>query len=252
MNKQMNKLQMVGFAVAVSVAIGLVALLLPNDAAKTTSKTNQTKPHFQQTQQTQQTQRAVPVVLKIGTDALSIPNPLGEIVLGDPNAPITVVEYSSLTCGHCGTFHNDVLPSLKREYVDTGKVKFYFRPFPFDSFATAGAMLTQCTNKPVRMAFLTLLFKRQDEWTRAKDPMEKLQSYSRQTGMSAEEFVLCLRDKNTLEGIRKMQSIANKELGVKSTPTFFINGKKIEGNVGVINFRKALDKKLKQLEGKGL
>lgn len=179
-------------------------------------------------------------------DALSTPNPLGEIVLGAADAPVTVVEYASLTCSHCGDFHNNVLPTLKRDYVDTGKVKFYFRPFPLDPFGTAGAMLAQCAPVQVRTAFLGILFQRQTEWTRAREPMKKLQAYARQMGMSGEEFSMCLHNQEVLEGIRTMQSAADKELGVNSTPTFFINGEKVEGNVGLEKFRSVLDEQLRE------
>ncbi len=185
------------------------------------------------------------------SDALATPNPLGEVTLGQANAPITVVEYASLTCSHCGDFHNNVLPVLKREYVDTGKVKFHFRPFPLDPFASAAAMLVQCTPARVQTGFLDVLFARQNEWLRAQEPIKKLQAYARQTGMSGEEFVLCLQNQKVLDGIRAMQKAANIELGVESTPTFFVNGEKVEGNIGVEKFRALLDGKIGKQTSKG-
>ena len=190
-------------------------------------------------------QPSAPALVKVNADqALAKPNPLGEIVLGDPSAPVTVIEYASLTCGHCGAFHNQVLPEIKRDYVDKGLVKFYFRPFPFDGVATAGAMLTQCVAPGARLTLLDLLFKRQAELVQSKDPFSQLQVYAKQAGLSEAKFMACLQSQDNLDAIREMQAIAGSELGVNSTPTFFINGEKVTGNVGAEAFRKILDEKL--------
>ena len=168
-------------------------------------------------------QDAAPALIKVNADeALAKPNPLGEIVLGDPSAPVTVIEYASLTCGHCGAFHNQVLPEIKRDYVDKGLVKFYFRPFPFDGVATAGAMLAQCVAPGARLTFLDLLFKRQTDLLQSPDPFGQLQSFAKQAGLSEGKFMACLESQETLDAIREMQAIASRDLGVNSTPTFFI------------------------------
>ena len=175
--------------------------------------------------------------------ALETPNPMGEIVLGRANAPVTIVEYSSLTCPHCGAFHRDTLPKLKKQYIDSGQVKIYFRPFPFDPYATAGAMLAQCVAPAAQVNFLNVLFKRQMQWIQSEKPMDELQKLARQAGLSESDFVVCLKDESKLESIRQMQSAAAEELGVRSTPTFFINGEKLEGNRGLDEF----DKRIKPL-----
>lgn len=175
--------------------------------------------------------------------ALETPNPMGEIVLGKADAPVTIVEYSSLTCPHCGAFHRDTLPKLKKQYIDSGQVKIYFRPFPFDPYATAGAMLAQCVAPAAQVNFLDILFKRQQQWIQSEQPMDELQKLARQAGLSEADFVVCLKDESRLEAIRQMQSAAAEELGVRSTPTFFINGEKLEGNRGLDEF----DKRIKPL-----
>ena len=175
--------------------------------------------------------------------ALDTPNPLGEIMMGRADAPVTIVEYSSLTCPHCGAFHRDTLPKLKAEYIDSGKVKILFRPFPFDPYATAGAMLAQCVAPKARVGFLDVLFKRQMQWIQSEEPMEQLQGLARQAGLSEADFVVCLKDENLLNGIRYMQKAAAEELGVRSTPTFFINGEKLQGNMPLAEF----DKRIKPL-----
>ncbi len=175
---------------------------------------------------------------------LGTPNPLGEIVLGQPDAPVTVIEYASMTCGHCGDFHASVLPQLKADYVTTGKVKFLFRPFPFDGYGMAGAMLAQCVPARARLVFLDVIFARQQEWLSNPQPYNALQTYAKQVGLSEAGFKACLQNQDTLDGIRQMQADASRVLGVNSTPTFFINGEKVEGNIGVEGFKKILNKKL--------
>jgi len=179
--------------------------------------------------------------------ALEEPNPLGEITIGDANAPIKIYEYSSLTCGHCAAFHTEVLPDLKKQYVETGLVQFYFRPFPLDPYAMTGAMLVQCAIPQARLAFLETLFKRQLQWVRSDDPLNSLRAYAKQAGMSGENFVMCLQSEANLTAVRSMYTAAKDELGVQSTPTFFVNGEKVAGNIGLEAFKKLLDKKLKKM-----
>jgi len=179
--------------------------------------------------------------------ALEEPNPLGEITIGDANAPIKIYEYSSLTCGHCAAFHKEVLPDLKKQYVDKGLVQFYFRPFPLDPYAMTGAMLVQCAIPQARLAFLETLFKRQLQWVRSDDPLNSLRAYAKQAGMSGENFVMCLQSEANLTAVRSMYTAAKDELGVQSTPTFFVNGEKVAGNIGLEAFKKLLDKKLKKM-----
>lgn len=172
--------------------------------------------------------------------ALDTPNPLGEIMMGQADAPVTIVEYSSLTCPHCGAFHRDTLPELKKLYIDTGKVNIKFRPFPFDPYATAGAMLAHCVSPKAQVGFLDVLFKRQQQWIQNEEPMEALQKLARQAGLSEADFVVCLKDEDMLNGIRYVQKAAAEELGVRSTPTFFINGEKLQGNQPLAEFEKRI------------
>ena len=184
--------------------------------------------------------KATPAKPAANLGALETPNPMGEIVLGQADAPITIVEYSSLTCPHCGAFHRDTLPKLKKQYIDEGLVKIYFRPFPFDPYATAGAMLAQCVAPKAQVNFLDILFKRQQQWIQSEQPMDALLAFARQAGLSEADFVVCLKDESKLESIRQMQAAAADELGVRSTPTFFVNGEKIEGNRGLDAFDKVI------------
>lgn len=163
-------------------------------------------------------------------DPLGTPNPLGELTLGDPAAPITIVEYSSLTCPHCAAFHTETLPALKEKYIDTGQVMIKFRPFPLDPYAMAGAMLAQCVSPVARVAFIDILFARQGMWIASSDPSAELQKIAKQAGLSEDDYIVCLKDEGVLAAIREMQTAAAETLNVRSTPTFFVNGQKLEGN----------------------
>ncbi len=232
------------------VAVALIALVAFFVARQNTDEATDNGDAAVETQPAQTTG---PVGIVIEADdnlgALETPNPMGEIVLGNPDAPVTIVEYSSLTCPHCGAFHRETLPTLTEKYVDKGLVKIYFRPFPFDPYATAGAMLAHCVAPTARVSFLDILFKRQEIWIQSEQPMEALQGMAQQAGLSESDFVVCLKDQKRLDGIRVLQSRAAEELGVRSTPTFFINGEKLEGNQPLAVFEKSLKPLLADFEG---
>lgn len=154
----------------------------------------------------------------------------GEVMLGRADAPITIIEYSSLTCPHCAAFHRDTLPRLKTEYIDKGYVRHIMRPFPLDAYATSAAMLVQCVASDYRFNFIEILFARQNQWLGGSEPQIALQRIAQQAGLSASEFSDCLRDSAQLEMIRVIHDIARQEFNINSTPTFFINGQRLEGN----------------------
>ena len=243
----MSKQNQIIIAIAIAAIIGLAALFGTGGSGPQQGELTQ------QATQEGAGDSSAPVdtgpVDTSGLGPLEAPNPLGEIVLGDTNAPVTIVEYSSLTCPHCGAFHRETLPDLKKQYVDKGLVKIYFRPFPFDPYATAGAMLTHCVAPKARVTFLDILFKRQQQWIQAEKPMDALQGMAKQAGLSEGDFVVCLKDQNRLDGIRQVQTAAAEELGVRSTPTFFINGEKLEGNQPLASFEKVLKPLLAGYEG---
>ena len=164
-------------------------------------------------------------------DAAEIAKPgeLADIVLGRAEAPITIIEYASITCGHCGRFHRDLLPQLKKKYIDTGIARLIVREFPLESVAAASAMLVRCSKPDVQYSFLEALFERQQQWLVGNDVRDALVAIAKEFGMSAKGFDACLNDEALLKKVAASRSRANKEFGVKSTPTFFINGKAIVG-----------------------
>ena len=155
-----------------------------------------------------------------------------EIIYGDINAPITIFEYASLTCNHCATFHTTVLPKLKTNYIDKSLVKLVYRDYPLDGLAMAGAMLARCAPEGRGKAMLNLLFSQQMTWVTSNTPLEPLKKYSKFAGMNEKEVDSCLKNEEMLNSVRNKAEEANDLYNIKSTPTFFIDGVKIEGNMG--------------------
>lgn len=246
----MSKQNQIIIAIAVIAVAGLAFLFAAgqNDVAPSVSASSSPATQTDTEAEAEAESEAVPIDTS-GLGPLEAPSPLGEVVLGSADAPVTIVEYSSLTCPHCGAFHRETLPDLTEKYIDKGLVKIYFRPFPFDPYATAGAMLAYCVPPRAQVSFLDILFKRQSQWIQAEKPMDALQAMAKQAGLSETDFVVCLKDQKRLDGIRDIQSRAAEELGVRSTPTFFINGEKIEGNQPLAAFEKILKPLLAGVEG---
>ncbi|MEZ5843715.1 MAG: DsbA family protein [Hyphomicrobiaceae bacterium] len=181
----------------------------------------------------------------VSVDALMRPMELEDLVYGNKDAKVTVVEYASLTCGHCANFHNKVFPELKKKYIDTGKIRFVFRDFPFDQLAAAGSMLARCAGPGKELAMLGVLFEKQDTWV-VRNPIPKLFEIAKQAGFTQAKFDACLKDQGLLDKISAVRNRAAKEFKVDSTPTFFINGKRLDGRSDMIStFDKALEPLLK-------
>jgi protein-disulfide isomerase len=161
-------------------------------------------------------------------------------ILGKPDAPITIVEYASLTCPHCAHFDQDVLPQLKQQWIDTGKAKLILRDFPLDQSALLAATVARCEPADKYYGFIDTLFKNQEEWAGAKDPHAGLQRFAQLSGMGKKEFSACIDNKSDQDKVVQSRFVAANQLGVDATPTFFINGTKFEGAPTVADFGKAL------------
>ena len=170
--------------------------------------------------------------------ALQISN--DDRVLGNSDAPITIVEYASLTCPHCAHFTNEVLPEIKKEWIDTGKAKLVLRDFPLDEPALRAAMIARCAPPDRFYAFADTFFGSQDKWAGARDYREALARLAKLGGMGKDEFDACLKNTTLENGIVEQRLIASKELDVNSTPTFFVNGGKFTGAPTVEEFNKVL------------
>ncbi len=156
------------------------------------------------------------------------PGALPDMALGKADAPVTIVEYASMTCPHCAHFHETTLPALKTKYIDTGKVRLIFREFPFDPRAEAGFMLARCS-KDNYFPMVDVLFKQQGNWASVENAQEALLQISKLAGFSQESFNACLTDQKLLEDVRAVQKRGADEFKVDSTPTFFINGNTYKG-----------------------
>lgn len=166
----------------------------------------------------------------------------GDVVLGDADAPVTIIEYSSLSCPHCAAFHSAVLPRIKETYIDTGKVKLVPRPFPLNAPALAGSKVVACAEDSNK--FLEVLFKLQEKWAFSADFADRLKQIAQVGGMDAETVDACLADEEAEKAILESRKRAAEELIVNSTPTFFVNGEKIVGTGTIDVFSETIDRKL--------
>ncbi len=160
--------------------------------------------------------------------------------IGSADAPVTMIEYASLTCPHCASFHKDTLPKLKQAYIDTGKVRLIYRDFPIDGLALKAAMLARCVEPERYFGLLEVLFNGQDGWARAKDPIAALRRIGRLAGMGPEKSDACMTDKAIGDAILGTRLKASREHDVNTTPTFIINGRKVTGAQPYEEFDKIL------------
>jgi protein-disulfide isomerase len=175
---------------------------------------------------------------------LAQPSPLGDVVLGSPDAPVTIVEYASMTCPHCAQFQAKTFPKLKERYIDTGKVRYIFREFPLDPLAAGAFMLARCADKDKYLSIVDLFFGTQREWV-VPNPLQPLFNIAKQAGYNEETFNACLKNQQILDGIQNVRDHAAKVLNVESTPTFFINGKRVVGDVSIEEMEKEIKPFLK-------
>jgi protein-disulfide isomerase len=171
--------------------------------------------------------------------------PDGDVVLGSEKAPVTIIEYASMTCPHCAHFSSTTFPELEKRYIDTGKVRFIFREFPLDPLAAAGFMLARCAGKDRFMPIVEALFAKQHDWM-VKEPIPPLMTIAKQFGFTEQSFNQCLANQKVLDNVQAVRDRAAEKLGVNSTPTFFINGKKLTGDQSIEAMAKEIDPYLKE------
>ena len=149
--------------------------------------------------------------------------------IGDPNAPVTIVEYASMSCSHCANFHTQRLPWLKETYIDTGKVRLEFRDFPLNAPALWGAMAAHCAGPERYFAFLALLFRQQESWAFFEDAGDRLKKLARLAGMGSGEFDLCMANQSVQMAVLQSRQTGVSEHKVESTPSLVINGETVTG-----------------------
>ncbi len=154
--------------------------------------------------------------------------PLPDMAIGKDNAPVTIIEYSSLTCPHCAHFHKDVFPELKSKYIDTGKVRYVYREFPLNEPALAGAVVARCLEASRYFAFTKLLFAKQADWAFKDDALTPLKAYAKQAGLSEKDFNTCIDNEALQKKVLAIRDEGSKK-GVNATPSFFVNGMILKG-----------------------
>jgi protein-disulfide isomerase len=172
------------------------------------------------------------------------PVSLPDMALGPKDAPVTITEFASMTCPHCAAFNEQVFPKIKKEYIDTGKVRYIFREFPLDPLAAGAFMLARCADKDKYLSIIDLFFGTQREWV-VPNPLQPMFNIAKQAGYNEETFNACLKNQQILDGIQNVRDRAAKVLNVESTPTFFINGKRVIGDVSIEEMEKEIKPFLK-------
>ena len=151
--------------------------------------------------------------------------------MGNESAPIKMIEFASLTCGHCAKFHNEVFPQLKKDYIDNGKIYFTYQDFPLDKFALKASVIARCSGKEKYFSFLKVLYKKQKDWTSSQDPFKSLLKIAKLGGLKNDEIKVCVSNKSIEDGILKNRLNSTKKFEIKATPTIYINGKKYNGDL---------------------
>jgi protein-disulfide isomerase len=173
---------------------------------------------------------------------------LDDIVMGSPTAPVTMIEYASMTCPHCAHFAAETFPKLKEKYIDTGKVKYIMREYPLDGLAAAGFMLARCGGPDKYYPLIETLFAEQRKWA-VRDSLPPLLAIAKQAGFSEQSFKECINNKELLDKIDQVRKRGQQKFKVEATPTFFINGQRFPGALSIEDIDKAVAPLIKSVEG---
>ena len=173
------------------------------------------------------------------------PGTLPELTVGDPSG-LPVVEYGSLTCPHCAVFSREIFPELKKDYIDTGKVRFIFREFSRNSLDVAAFLLARCVGDDKAFAAVELLFSQQDKWAFVDKPLEPLIAAMRPAGLTHDQAMACLKDQSKADAMVAVEKRATDEIKMTGTPTFIIDGKVYGGELTIDQLKAILDPLIKK------
>jgi len=184
----------------------------------------------------------------VSVDKLMAKGPLPDITVGNKDAKVTLVEYASMSCPHCANFHKNVYPKLKKKYIDEGKVLMILREFPLNEIAIAVSMLTRCAgDNDKTVALVDVYYEHQDKWLVRGNAEKKLFELAKQAGFTRESFQKCLSDEKLYANLVKQRDIASKDFGVNRTPSFFVNGQPVTGDIlNIDTFAGLIDPLLKK------
>ena len=162
---------------------------------------------------------------------------------GNEDAKIQMLEFASLTCGHCAKFHNEVMPIIKKNYIEKGLIHFTYKDFPLDKYALKATIIARCSGNEKFFNFLDVFYKKQKDWTRTQDPFKSLLKIAKFGGLKDEELKVCVGNKSIEDGVLKDRLKSSKDYDITATPTIYLNGEKYKGDLTI----EALDSKLKSL-----
>lgn len=185
-----------------------------------------------------------PDMKHVNSDALKVKDT--DFAIGSAKAPVTIIEYSSLTCPHCAHFHKDAFSKLNEEYIKHGKVRYVLRDFPLNAPALLAAKIAHCAGKDRYFDFIKTFFEWQDIWAFTQKYPQEIEKIAALGGIAGEKYKACSQNKAIENFIIGREMEANKELNIAETPTFFINGEKYTGGKDYAFFKKAIDAKLKK------
>jgi len=167
-----------------------------------------------------------------------------DVIVGAKDAPVTILEYASLTCPHCADFHQKVLPAIKKEYIDTGKARLVYRDFPLDQWALRASMIARCAGPERRYSFIETFFAQQKSWTTG-DPAAGLAAISKLGGLDSAGIEACFKDEKKSEAVLQERLNGTELFAIRSTPTIIINGDRYSGGLSVEQMRAVIESKLK-------
>ena len=182
--------------------------------------------------------------LPAAAEIVSAQEAMTEMVLGRNDAPLTIIEYSSLGCPHCASFHRETLPKFKAQYIDTGKVRLIYRDFPLGTPAMAASMIARCAGPDRFFGFIEILFRSQAQWSRSPEPLTALTRVARFGGMTEADVQACLKLQALMDAIREGAATAQKTHEINSTPSFIIGDQVVTGTLGFEKFKKIIDQEL--------
>lgn len=170
---------------------------------------------------------------------LGKPSLIGEMALGPETARVTVIEYASASCPHCAEFFRGAYQNLKKDYIDTGKIRFVFREFPHNDPALAAFMLARCAPPEKYFPIIDMLFEQQEMWTAS--PKSGLFKIAQLAGFTQASFDACLKNEKLAKGIIDVRNLAEEKFGITGIPSFFINGIRYEGDDTIEGFKQVID-----------
>ena len=168
---------------------------------------------------------------------------LSEKTLGNKESSIKLLEFASLTCGHCARFHNEVMPVIKKKYIDTGLIQFTYKDFPLDKFALKASIIARCSGDKRFFSFLDVFYKKQKDWTRTQDPFKSLLKIAKFGGLKDEDLKVCIGNKSIEDGLLKDRLASSKKYDITATPTLYFNDEKYKGDLTL----EAVESKIKSL-----